>query len=400
MIDNEECYRISLHNKRILFGLTFGKYMYKSIDLVKRMCSCGANVSLILSSRLLERIDPSIIEYVTECPILGIGLEPIDTSFLEEIDAMVVAPADLEFISGIAYGVSVDDPLIKTAIAINSLEKPLAILPVIEWSLYNSLQYRDLEDKLKNYNVYIIDPLVKNGELKYPPLGDLLYCISTLVERRKDLVGYNAIVTTGSTIEYLDPLRIITNKYRGLVGLYIALELACRGSRVHLVYGPSTIDPPYNVVNYPVETTHEMAARIRSISEEVKPDIAVFAASPADYRPISRSSEKISTRIGEVSIKLRPTVKTVKALRHKPRVSIGFAFEVVRDNSELIEKAKSKLEDYRFNIVVGINTLSRRGASSCIVKGDHVECFEDALESMLARRIVDLVVEELESSKS
>ena len=51
------------------------------------------------------------------------------------------------------------------------------------------------------------------------------------------LSGKTLLVTAGSTIEYIDPIRIITNQSSGKMGIAIAQEAERMGASVTIVYG-------------------------------------------------------------------------------------------------------------------------------------------------------------------
>ena len=51
-------------------------------------------------------------------------------------------------------------------------------------------------------------------------------------------------MTAGPTIEYIDPVRVITNVSTGKTGITFASELISAGAKVSLVYGPGNEKPP------------------------------------------------------------------------------------------------------------------------------------------------------------
>src|SRR5438552_1075021 len=51
------------------------------------------------------------------------------------------------------------------------------------------------------------------------------------------LKGKNVLVTAGSTVEYIDPVRVITNLSSGKMGIAIAEVAMLAGAKVTLVYG-------------------------------------------------------------------------------------------------------------------------------------------------------------------
>src|SRR3990172_94297 len=61
------------------------------------------------------------------------------------------------------------------------------------------------------------------------------------------LHGKKVLITAGPTIEYLDPVRVITNQSTGRTGVLLASELISAGAKVTMVYGPGREKPPSGV---------------------------------------------------------------------------------------------------------------------------------------------------------
>ncbi len=379
--------RETLSGKKILVGLTYTRYIDKAIEFTRQLVETRASVSIVLSSRLERHLSPEIIGYLTRTNNV---YSANDTHYLEDvvgdIDLMVITPCSLDVLSSIVYGVSMGDPVVETAIAVLGMKHKLVVNPVVPTSIYNSIQYKRLVREFIEMGGYVVEPVV-GDKIEYPPLRDMLYSIDTLANRDRDLSGYKVLLTIGTTVEYLDPVKYITNKYYGELGVALALELKYRGAEVYMIHGSLDTNPPYGVESIRVETTREMAKAVREISEKIRPDIAVLASSPSDYRPVSRSQDKISTRIGEISLRLRPTIKTIKSLRVKPCILVLFSYETTSDPEKLVEKSIAKLQGYNPDIIVCLNQLARDIA--CIVHGGERECIENYYGNTLARKIVD-----------
>ncbi|MFV9876215.1 MAG: phosphopantothenoylcysteine decarboxylase [Rickettsiales endosymbiont of Dermacentor nuttalli] len=151
-----------------------------------------------------------------------------------------------------------------------------------------------------------------------------------------------ALVTAGPTQEKIDPVRFISNYSSGKQGYAIADALANYLINVHLVSGPTCLQPSpkVNVIN--VKTASQML----SACEELLPvDVAIFVAAVADFRAKTVSAHKIKkTSSEEISVTLykNPDIlKTISTHKTKrPKLVIGFAAET----ENLIENAKIKLQ--------------------------------------------------------
>ncbi len=390
-----------LIGRRVLVGLTASSSVYRSIDLVRRLRRMGASVRVIASRESLEYIGVKLLEWASGDKVYTEMTGRVEHIELAEwADALVIAPATLKTLSMIAYGV-LDQLLHLTASTMMGMGKKVIVVPTMNINLYRSPQYMDVIDKLRGFGVYIIEPLIEEDKAKYPPLTDLSHCIDALMNRGRDLGGRSILITAGATVEYIDPVRIISNPSSGLMGIILAREAACRGAHVDLVAGMIRYEPPYMVNIHRVDTTGEMYRLVRRLSTEKSYDAAVFAAAPADYKPISRSSVKIPTsEYRRLDLRLQETTKVVKAIpRHnRPRVKIVFAAETVNDHVELVERAKHKQVQYDADLVVA-NIVGRgRGFGSeyidaCLVTKDKHICFGTVRKEVIARRIIDYIVE-------
>jgi len=394
-----------LADKRIVVGLTGGVAIYRTLDFVRKLIRLGAEVITVFTPKAMKFINPILFEWATQQkPITELTGKAEHIFLSKEWDAMVIAPTTLNTMAKIASGIG-DNAVTLTAIAFLGAGKPVLFVPSMNLNLYNTPQYREIVEKLYDYGATVLPPLISEGKAKYPPIEDLVYCIDALISRGRDMAGYNVLVTAGPTREYIDPVRIITNPSSGLMGIYIAREITCRGGYVTLVHGPLRHSPPYLAKTKPVETTMEMAEAVKEISQQEKFDVAIFAAAPADYRPIQKAPKKISSRIGDITVKFRPTVKVIKALKQRPKVIVAFAAETVTSNDELIKKALEKLKDYNADLVIANKVgVKGRGFASdyieaCLVTSEGTECLGVIHKALLARRIIDWVSHRLEESK-
>ena len=78
---------------------------------------------------------------------------------------------------------------------------------------------------------------------------------------KRDIVKnkkFKALVTTGPTREYLDPVRFISNESSGKQGYEIALALKRMGVKTTLIAGPSNLEIEKGLKVIKVKTSDEM----------------------------------------------------------------------------------------------------------------------------------------------
>ena len=102
------------------------------------------------------------------------------------------------------------------------------------------------------------------------------------------------MVTAGSTIEYIDPIRVITNLSSGKMGNAIAEEAKKMGANVTIVYG----HVPYGILEsqdlnvIKVTTTEEMYNAVISELSSKKYDIVILAAAVTDFTLEEKNSQR------------------------------------------------------------------------------------------------------------
>jgi len=180
---------------------------------------------------------------------------------------------------------------------------------------------------------------------------------------KKDLAKKRVLVTAGPTLEYLDPIRVITNKSSGKTGVTIVEEVLSRGAEVTFVYGPGTVMPPPRAKTISVETSQEMYEAVISELKSKKYDILIAAAAVADWTPEKKYEYKIPTSTEtELIVKLRPTPKIIDAVKKVSPDTFLAAFRAESNLSdeELIESAYKRLKKAKADLITA-NDIGRKG---------------------------------------
>jgi phosphopantothenoylcysteine decarboxylase/phosphopantothenate--cysteine ligase len=390
-----------LRGRNILLGVTGSSAIYKSIDLARRLIRMGATVRVIMTRFASKLVSPDLFHWATGSkPYIEMTGETEHIDLAKWADALVVAPATLNTMSKMAFGV-LDELLTLTAAAIMGEGKRVVVVPAMNIRLYKSPQYARAERALREMGVVILPPKLEEDRAKYPPIEDIAHCVDAIVNRGRDLEGLRVLVTAGATRERIDPVRVVTNPSSGLMGVLVAREAACRGAEVTLIHGHLAVEPPYMVETVPVETTEEMASAVREVTGRRQYDVAVFAAAPADYRPSRPSYSKLSTReTPRLTLELEATPKVAKSLSRRPRYLAIFVAETV-GGDQLVEKARDKMIDYNADLAVGNNVLSEQAGfakpllDAVVLSREGVVARGLLTKHEVARLILDKAVESL-----
>lgn len=210
--------------------------------------------------------------------------------------------------------------------------------------------------------------------------------------RRGSLKGKRVLVTGGATSEPIDPIRIITSRASGKTGVKIAEEARRRGAEVTLVHGRS-VGFPASIRGIGVETVEEMIGAVLGELERGY-DVLINSAAISDFTADAAASKIKSD--GEVTIRLKPARKLVKAVREKyPNLPIvGFKAETNISEAELVKRAKKSMDENKLSFVVA-NDVGKGGMGTdtnevVIVDGKGVSKVAGD-KSKIARAIIDKI---------
>ncbi len=200
------------------------------------------------------------------------------------------------------------------------------------------------------------------------------------------------IITSGPTIEPIDPVRYISNRSSGKTGYHLALEANARNcSRISFITGPTNFLPS-QVDLVQVETTLEMRAKI--LKQFNNADVVIMAAAICDYKSHKYYSEKLKSSKGDVTLKLVKNPDILFELgqkKKKNQILVGFAAET--DN--IFENAEKKLDSKNLDLLV-LNQISEDNPAFDVdynqvyfVTGNGIKKFDMMTKSQVAALVWD-----------
>ncbi|MGI6285378.1 bifunctional phosphopantothenoylcysteine decarboxylase/phosphopantothenate--cysteine ligase CoaBC [Neomoorella humiferrea] len=352
-----------LEGKTILLGVCGGIAAYKAADLCRQLVQEGAAVQVLMTAEAEEFIAPLTFSTLTGRPALkemfnggGSPLTHIDLA--NKADLFLIAPATANILAKLALGLA-DDLLSTTALAVTC---PALVAPAMNVNMYANAAVQENLAVLRRRGWSIIEP--EEGFLACGTTGKgRLAGLERIVAAcRRSLAPQDyrelfVLVTAGGTREPLDPVRYIGNYSSGKMGYALAQAAWERGARVTLI-SASSLPPPSEVEMVRVETAEEMWNAV--VKNFDKADVVLKAAAVADFRPASRSAQKIKKGDNhKLILELEPTVDILASLdrRKERQILVGFAAET----EELLANARQKLEDKRLDLIVA-NDVTRPGA--------------------------------------
>jgi len=349
-----------LSGKKIVLCVTGSVAAVRSPEVARELMRHGAEVRAAMTPSAAKLITPELMHWATGNPVvteLTGKLEHVELA--SWADLILVAPATANTISKAAC--AVDDTPVTSIISVAlGLEKKVIMVPAMHGSMYAHKLLQDNISRLKGIGVSILEPRVEEGKAKMLDVGEIAdFVIGELMP--KDMLGLKVLVTAGPTVEPIDPIKLITNRSSGKMGIAVAKAAARRGAEVTLIYGPGNEATPHGVKVIRVETTSEMKEAFENELRKGQ-DIIVSAAAAQDFMVESPHAAKLR-HFEPVEIKLVPAPRVIEnARRLAPHAYIiGFKAEYGVSDNELVEAARGKLEENRLDMVVA-NDVSRAGA--------------------------------------
>jgi len=349
---------------KIALGVASSISLYKSGEVLRGFQRAGHDIQVIMTRNAAKLISPllfnslsghkTIIDMFDEDHPWSIA----HVALAKEIGLFVVAPATANIIAKFAWGVA-DDFLSTFYLAV---ETPILIAPAMNETMLLHPQTQANIRTLRARGIEFVEP--ESGYLACGDEGigrlaspeEIVRRGLALLRKRGSLRGRTVLVTAGPTREFLDPVRFISNRSSGKMGVEMAREALDRGARVILIAGPLAIEPPAKAEVVRVETAAEMEGEV--LARFPGADVVVMAAAVADVTVERAAGQKIKKEKLPDTLNLVRTKDILKELgaRKKNQVLVGFAAET----EDLRAHARKKMREKRLDLIVA-NDVSRPG---------------------------------------
>lgn len=189
------------------------------------------------------------------------------------------------------------------------------------------------------------------------------------------------------------------------MGIALTKAALNAGADVTLISGHISVPLPKspNLTNIRVETTEEMLEAVKK--EFLNTDALIMAAAVADYEPVNYIDHKIKKREqgNELKIFLKETpdiLKTMGNIKQENQVVVGFAAET----NDLLKNAAKKLEEKNADMIVANDVShgvfgSNEDQVTVLRKGKKAKSIKETTKVEIAKQIINLVADKLESRK-
>jgi len=230
---------------------------------------------------------------------------------------------------------------------VNGLKKNRLFFPVL--TPEDTDNYKDFQNRHKEYFV----PLGTSASPNPYVCGSTDAAIDMLQRFliKKDFKNRRVLISAGPTIEDIDPVRYLSNRSTGKMGIALAGAAYIRGAETELVLGPGRAFPPPHLTTIRVRSAKEMAKAVLDRFDSC--DIYIGAAAIADFTPDMIAKNKIKKTAQDLSLNLVRTTDILSALKNKGKGQIVIGFSVETEN--IIQNSQKKLINKNLNFVVANN---------------------------------------------
>ncbi len=356
---------MSLYNKKILLIVGGGISAYKSLDLIRLFQRKGATVKVVLTKSGKKFVTSLSISSLSKNRVFEEIFDEKNKGRIDHIalsrwaDIILVLPTTANFISKLSRGSAED--LASTIILASN--KEVFLVPAMNVRMWTHKATQKNLSSLIEYGYKFIGP--EDGEMACGEYGkgkmssprQILSFFEKFFKKRNLLKKkkISALVTTGPTKEYLDPVRFISNESSGKQGYEIALELSRLGINTTLISGPTKINYSNDIKIKEVISGQDM---FNQVKKRLPKHIVVCAAAVSDFKPILRKKNKIKKKdkINEIKIEENQDILSYLGThnRYRPNILVGFSAET----ENLYKNSLKKIQEKHCDIIVA-NDVSK-----------------------------------------
>ncbi len=395
-----------LAGKKIVLGVCGGIAAYKSAYLCRELIRAGAEVRVVMTCSAHDFIRPLVFQALTGHPVGSIINDPAAELAMGHIelarwaDILLIAPATANMMAKMAHGLA--DDLLSTLYL--ATKARVLVCPAMNEKMWLHPATEANRRILIERGVVLLGPAAgeqacgDNGPGRMLEPSEILRSLAyeSIISCLK---GQKVLITAGPTYEAIDPVRFLGNRSSGKMGYALAEAAAMAGAEVTLISGPSSLETPWNVNGYKVESAAEMEQAVMEHLEEGM--IFIGAAAVADYSVSQQASEKLKKNDQPLNLQLKqnPDIIAAVAQSGKPVLTIGFAAETQNVRDYAREKMKKKGLDMILANTVGKGQAFDQDENHLLLITPREEIeLGRASKSALAAKIIAIVSTNLQNS--
>lgn len=387
---------------RILLAITSSISAYKIPVLVSMLkkqgheiiCAVTKNAENMVGIKALETMSGNhVIRNIwkEEDPLIHININ-------KKTDALLIAPIDANMIGKIANGIY-DDSISTIACAYTGRKLFAPAMNPYMW--LNKTVQKNVKYMIEELNYEIIEP--ERGAMACEEDGvGRLASFETIINiiTNDKYKNIRFTITAGATIEWIDPIRYITNSSSGKMGEALYNEINSKNGNIIYIEGavlsPLTMHSKNKKIK--INTTEELKDTV--LNELKNTDILFMAAAPLDFKPAKIYDKKVKKQnINSIDlIENEDILALTKDKKLKNSLIVSFAAESADNEEELKKYAIDKMDRKNADMIVANNIKDAIGKDTnkitIFFKDGRVKDFPVLSKRECAKEIVDIAVEE------
>jgi len=383
----------SLSGMTIVLGITGSIAAVDSFHLIRELIRHGAKVVPVMTEEAAKLAAPDAIEFAAGVkPIINIGGQCEHISLMGDTqgaDLFLIYPCTADTISKMACGIADTSVTTMACVALGK-KIPVAIAPAMHGCMFdNPAVSRNLET-LSSWGVNIIGPHIADGRARVASVREVAAWSIRLLSR-DDLVGKKILVIGGRSEEALDSMRLVTNRSTGLMAVTLARVAFERGADVDLWMGACNVELP----DYVNVSRYESVKELIGMLDGIHHDVVIVPAALADFAPAVKAEGKIPSDKG-FEMEMKPVPKVLPLIREKCDKVIGYKAESGLSETDLVARARKRLESYGLMAVVAndVDSAGKTSASMLLVTSDSVQDISGS-KPAISNSILNFVSEKL-----
>ena len=380
------------------------------MDLIRLLKKNKGEIKIILTKSGKEFVTPLSLTTLTKTKIFENIFDKDSEAEIDHIalsrwaDIIIVMPTTANFMSKLSIGRAED---LATTVLLAS-NKDILLVPAMNVRMWLHKATQTNLKILQDFGYLFIGP--EKGEMACGEFGEgkmssprQIYAYLKNYFDKKNIVkvkNYKALVTTGPTREYLDPVRYISNESSGKQGCEIAIALDRLGVKTTLITGPSNFVLPKSIKVKKIISADQM---LDNVKKTMPVDLAVCAAAVSDVKPKEMSKTKIKKT--DLNFKSINFIKNndileyiAKNNKHRPRLVAGFSAET----ENLIRNSIKKIKDKNCDIIFA-NDVSKKGIGfnsdynkvSVIDNKGKIQTIPKNKKNLIANKIAQILIDKL-----
>ena len=401
---------MSLQKKKILLIIGGGISAYKALDLIRLLVKNNVEVKTVLTKSGKQFVTPLSVTSLSNNKVFEDIFDIDNEKEIDHIslsrwaDIILTLPTTANMMTKLSFGKAED---LATTVILAS-NKDVLLVPAMNVRMWLHKATQNNLKTLLDFGYKFIGPV--NGEMACGEYGEgkmssprQIFSYLQDYFNNKDLVkkkNIRALVTTGPTREYIDPVRYISNESSGKQGYEIALALSKLGVKTTLIAGPTSLNFSKDLNVEKITSADEMMIAVKKL---LPIDIAVCAAAVADFKPKNTNIQKIKKDKKNYNVLNLEKNKDIleylgKNNKFRPKILVGFSAET----ENLIENSTNKLNSKYCDMIIA-NDVSKKETGfnvdynkiSIIEKNGKIESLPKNKKSYIAAKIAKKIIDNL-----